>query len=151
MSTTRTDLVDVIFSEIKYREEQKHIANAQQTIALNHQIDLLQSFLENYLSTDPELAVQYILKTRNTYNSAVEVPEVEKPKKDENIMTIVSVVFPNGSNTYDYEYVDDEEIEVGDYVSVETPYNRTLNVEVVRITQIHKDDAELDYKPAFYN
>lgn len=73
---------------------------------------------------------------------------IELAEKDE-ILTIVSVKFgERASKAYDYAYIGDAPIQVGDTVMVETEYQGTQQVKVVNVFQIYKSQAEYDYKPA---
>lgn len=66
-----------------------------------------------------------------------------------NTMTIVSVKFSDkATKTYDYVYKGNKPIKSGDKVTVETEYQGTTEVEVVKAFQIKESEAEYDYKPA---
>lgn len=72
----------------------------------------------------------------------------KKDKPEERTLTIVKVKFNSKSNkTYDYEYIGEESIQIGDCVTVETTQGKT-DVEVVDVLYIKESQAEYDYKPA---
>ena len=71
----------------------------------------------------------------------------EEPK-DHNILKIVTVRFgARDDKTYDYRYIGDEPIHIGDTVLV-FAHGITKEVNVIDIRCIDKSQAEYDYKPA---
>ena len=67
----------------------------------------------------------------------------------EKMLTIVSVRFnETATKTYDYVYMGDEAIQIGDTVTVKTEHQGAIKVEVVNVFQIAESQAEYDYKPA---
>ena len=77
----------------------------------------------------------------------LELDKEEEPQ--ERTLTVVRVKFSNNPNkTYDYEYIGEKPIQIGDAVLVNTKYQEKTVVEVVDVFQIKESEAEYDYKPA---
>lgn len=67
----------------------------------------------------------------------------------ERILKIVRVKFGEKTDkTYDYEYIDDEPIHIGDTVIVEAKFQGKTEVKVVDIFCINESRAEYDYGTA---
>lgn len=80
---------------------------------------------------------------------ALNIIKSKRTEGKEEKLTIVSVRFgARADKTYDYEYIGDAPIQIGDTVMVETEYRGTQQVEVVNVFQIYKSQAKYDYKPA---
>lgn len=68
-------------------------------------------------------------------------------------ITIVSVMFNNNTNKfYDYKYIGNETVFIGDTVIVETPYQEEpVEVKVVKVFQKLESELQYDYKIAKKN
>lgn len=67
-------------------------------------------------------------------------------QEKEKTLTIVRVRFgKNTGKTYDYKYIGDEPVSVGDKVIVDTIFQEKRAVEVVEVFQIKESEAQFDY------
>ncbi len=87
--------------------------------------------------------IEDVKKARWYIDKYIELAEQEKT------LTIVSVKFNDKTKkTFDYEYIGEAPVKVGDTVTVETEYQGITDVEVVDVFTIKESQAEYDYKPA---
>ena len=74
--------------------------------------------------------------------------ELDKEEPKEHILKIVTVKFgERADKTYDYEYISEEPVQIGDTVLV-FAYGLTKEVEVVEVFSIKESQAKYDYKKA---
>lgn len=91
-----------------------------------------------------ELAKDYNLPLTDEMLKRYE--HIMRRRSEENTLTIVRVSFgKNTEKTYDYKYIGDEPVSVGDRVIVETVYQGRRAVEVVDVFKIKESEAEFDY------
>ena len=84
---------------------------------------------------------------KEMYDKAYNVTQQEDRPK-ERTLTIVRVRFNTKTDkTYDYEYIGNEPIALGDFVTVETAQGKK-DVEILDIFHIKENEAEYDYKTA---
>lgn len=73
----------------------------------------------------------------------------ENVGQEERKLKIVSVRFDgNYSKAYDYEYIGDKPVSIGDFVNVKTERQGVQAVEVVNVFEILESQAKYDYKKA---
>lgn len=121
-------------------KEVRKVVSAYRIKILGHHaaINALKSELRAYMQENIDAGIDCFLE--------------EEPEFSPDTMTIVTVRFKaSASKTYDYEFikvVPTDTVNDGDFVVVEG-FNGPVEVEVMRVFEINREQASLDYKPAF--
>ena len=125
------------------RQYQAQIQNHRSVIADHERaIANLENELQQFLKDNLKAVMACLMESETRV-------EAEPEHKT---MTIVSVRFNGQGKTYDYEFVKvlpNETVSVGDIVVVETKWHSTASVEVMAVSEVDREEAEYDYKPAF--
>lgn len=65
------------------------------------------------------------------------------------IKKLVTIIFRYGGKEYDYIYTSVKSIHPGDYVSIYTPNDKKITVEVINVKNYCKHNPKIKYKHAF--
>lgn len=121
-------------------------------------IDRLKKLIEGKEEEKAELKKQYEMNLSaidneiNQFKIALAdvvlgVQDGEK-SQSEDLHTFVSVKFNDSGKTYDYLWDSREEVKVGDFVEVDSRWNGTQAVEVVRVFEENVGYMNYEYKSA---